>query len=297
MQRSPARLPKTRGAREHPSLTPSKLEMLELLVRYRYLTPGLLARAYGARQARGGKGLSYVRHQLANLLRRGYVRRFYHATRPSGHGSDQRVYTVSPEGAAFVLEPETMEKHRYAIYNRAKHKVNYGHHLALSTLQLIFDLGEGRTWTVEDFLADHEPGTRLQVKVRGEGSTTLYPDATLVLGFSGGRRARYHFELDLARKNLTRIRERFRAYAAFHAAQSPAEDEQLFTVFVAPNRVERKRVLEEANRTLGETDDPPFLFWNMERWYADGALRRPHEILAEGQVADLSGTSRRIVPA
>src|SRR5882672_8567133 len=70
-------------------LTGSRRRILDLLHRYRYLTPRLLTLAYDAERGRDVGLSSHVRQELSALWKHGLVERHYEGKRPTGQGSDQ----------------------------------------------------------------------------------------------------------------------------------------------------------------------------------------------------------------
>lgn len=304
-----------------PDLTGSRYHILELLHRYRYLTPRLLALAYS--KGTGG-ATSHVRHELALLNRHGLVERHYDSKRPRGRGSDQYVYALSATGARLALDSVTYSRDRHRIFRRARReRGNYDHHLAISELQLILDLG-GDDWTVEDFRSDErEPKSRFAVAISGRRSTQQ-PDARVTILLASGRQLLYLFEIDLERKSNLRTVQRFEAYGLYLAAKAasgkpPGRAECAEVVFVVTKESELERYLELAIPVLNRwapRERPPFLFWNMEDWHewqpmerreavgtprertrkwAVSTLRSPSQILREHQLCDIQGKQRRLV--
>jgi hypothetical protein len=307
MRHSPARLPKTRRA-DPEQLPPFELgeshrRMLQLLHRYRYLTASLLALAYSQER---GRGRSHVENELGKLYHRGYVERFYYSTRPAGYGSDAFVYSLAPKGGHEILDEHGKYKSaRLALYNRAKPKANYPHHLAVSTLQLILELGAG-PWKLDAFYADDAEQTKFTVTV-DHRRHTYYPDALAVLRFPNGKRSGYFFELDLVHRNEKLLDARFKAYTEHltanrddlrgaHGIRGAA------TVFVVPSEHELVRTIERAHEALddwGRKDRPVFLFWNLESWYhatkTGRGLNEPRQILAADNAVTIAGNPRRLV--
>ena len=297
-------------------LTPSRREILELLCRYRYMSASLLGLAY-AHGAGRGRGLSHVRHELSRLYQAGLVQRFYPGLRPRGLGSDEYIYVAAKPGARAVLAPDDYRRQQAQIYNRAQRKANYPHLLAITTLQLILELGQ-QSWTVEEFRADHEDpkGGSFRVKVLGK-TLTVWPDASAVFGFGNDQRTLYLFELDRERKNNQRIHDRFLAYAShltenLDLVKRENAVNNAVAVFVAPTERERDTLRVRAAGILGawsRRSRPQFLFWSMSDWHRAGhrrigsvnaksilpTLSLPEEILAATTVVSVEGKARRLV--
>jgi hypothetical protein len=306
-------------------MTGSRRRILELLHRYRYLTPRLLAIAYDT-ERRHDVGLSsHVRQELAALWRHGLIERYYDSKRPTGQGSEQFIYTISLAGGRHVLDRDAYSRERHRIFRRSQRvQGNYDHHLALASLQLILELGASE-WSVEAFRADERtPASRFTVRLNGSPHTSQ-PDAWVRLLLPSGQRPLYLFELDLERKNNQRTADRFEAYAAhLTGTELPkmlAREGASYAavVFIVPNESEVERFIEAAAPILaraGRRERPQFLFWNIEDWYEQQrmerrqavgttterarewsitTLRNPREILQARDVSDIHGRPRWLV--
>lgn len=196
--------------------------ILQLLYRYRYLTSELLGMLY---EADRGRGASHVRHHLRQLYDYGFVEKFY---RPAERGSTQYVYALSVEGAHLVVPTEDWPAERRRVYNRARGRQDYEHLLAVSLLQVLWDLGSSafedqfRTWA---YWADKE-GDAEHVRnsftvtlvdavgpAERESNVTVRPDTTVLIAHRArGFYLPIYFEIERTHKNLDRTRQRFRAY-------------------------------------------------------------------------------------
>jgi hypothetical protein len=284
-----------------------------------------LALAYDADRARKAGLASHVRQQLVALTRHDLVARHYDGKRPTGQGSEEYIYTVSLSGARQILDRDAYSEHRHRIFQRSQREQgNYDHHLALSSLQLILELGADE-WAVESFRPDERtPGSQFAVRLGGKHHTTQ-PDAWVTFALPSGQRPLYLFEIDLKRKNNLRTSERFEAYAAhLTSAELPkvlAREGASYAVvvFVVSSDAEVERFIEAATPILNRLtrrERPQFLFWNIEDWYepltmkrreAVGTaaertrqwtittLRSPQGILAALDVFDIHGKQRRLV--
>jgi hypothetical protein len=309
MSRPPrSRKPRNRAVPDSGPLaiTGSRRRVLELLAHYRYLSADLVAHAYSAKHGRGEK---HARNLLGGLFHNGFVRRYYHATRPAGDGGDSYVYSLGPSGARLVLADDEWAAQRASIYRRGELKENYDHQLAVSILQLILEHGE-QPWELEDFLADHETqDAQFMVDVPGLGRRTIWPDAEVVLRLANGARVLYMFEIDRSRRSHRRTDERFRGYSALLSGRSLERIRVargvtgVVVVFVEPGPAKvRSMILRAHNLAAAGAIPPPrpnFLFWNSETWFEqDGERRRlriPSQILAEESVLALNGKRRRLV--
>lgn len=323
---NPPRARSSRTQRPDPAtlapleITASRRRMLELLHRYRYLTPRLLALAYSNDEGRRGRGFWHVQHELGLLWRHGLVERHYEAKRPTGEGSEQFIYTLSKEGGRVALDPATYGRDRQLIYRRVERKRgNYDHHLGLASLQLILELGAS-PWTVESFRCDERSDrSRFRVRLDAGGEHTVQPDAWVTVGYPNGQQALYLFELDLARKNNERLDTRFDCYATYltrHGAalRNRERANNVVVVFVAPNEPEVLRLMERATPILARwsrRERPLFLFWNLEDWYETKQRRRisagtektwavrelcqPKSILARPTLTNIGGDERFLV--
>lgn len=285
--------------------------MLELLLKYRYLTATLLGRVYSDGDH---QGLKYVRNQLGKLYHNGFVERHYHSSRPAGEGSDPYIYTITPDGARAVLEREQWHEQRHLIWSRCEPKQHHDHHLGISSLQILLEHA-GQEWALDEFTSDHEEqASQLRVEVPGLGRRTIWPDAEAVLKFPSDKRALFLFEFDRTRRSTNRLDERFRAYAA-HLASKAAEKLKLeravsgiVVVFLAANDTELKRLVIRAHALMSDRTIPRsmFLFWNSALWYDRGdrgesgratapVLRDPRVVLAEESVLTVHGDRRRLI--
>jgi len=312
------------------NLLPSHHTILEILTDYRYLTPRLLSIPYGTRNGRDGRGLKYIQNQLGDLYHHGYVQRFYRSQRPSGYGSDQMVYVATHKGARAVSSPTDYMLERRALYNRAKQRASYEHHLGVSVLQMILELATKR-WQLLEFIPDEErdQSRKLETLVNGE-PTGFWPDASALIRFPddtkdpGDQQTLYLFELDLARRSNARMRDRFLAYAnhsrdrrqelaGLRKDKKTVPYNNVVTVFIAPTAIDRKRHRNLANQSLRTWSGkrPLFLFWSYEDWWdqlelsttRDGqertwkvpVLRKPERILDRDTIQTLGGDNRRLV--
>lgn len=209
------------------------LRVLKLLWRYGYLTREMAE--YAVASGVGGTG-GHVRNRLTRLWRYGFVSRFYRATPPGG-GSSQFVYTLTREGAKYILSEEHFRSSTKApmtptelrLKNLNKRKVNYEHTLATILWRLVWDLGirkvpevEHRAyWIDKEGDGSGEPRTsknRFSVVVEGR-KVTLYPDATVWLAWRpteahSGYYQPLFIEIERSHRNAIRSRERFLAYEA-----------------------------------------------------------------------------------
>lgn len=192
----------------------SARRILEYLYRYRYLTSELLAVVYQAEQ---GRGRYQVQHQLTKLWRYGLVERFY---RPAEWGSSQYVYSLSVDGAHLVVPEGDWSEERTRIYNLASPKADYEHPLAISLIQLLWDLGapsQSKLFNTLSVWQDREgskaePVNTFEAQVDGE-KVSVQPDLTLMIGHLKRNYYRpYFFEVERTHKNYERLRRRFRAY-------------------------------------------------------------------------------------
>ncbi len=320
------RKPRMRRVRPEQQLrlTGSQREALELLHEYGFLTPRLLALAYGSRQGRDGKGYWHLLRELRRLYDAGLVERFPSGTRLASAGSEECIYAITHAGGRAILDPAEYTEMRHDLYNREnKGRANFAHHVAIATLQLILTLGQ-YAWHLLEFEAEaRNPGACVKVRVRNQ-QLTFWPDARAVLetGREGTaqRRWRYLFEIDLTRKNSQRIADRFLAYAAYLAERQTGRtspSERGAAVFVVSSEREAERFMEIAAEVVAARSDgakAPFLFWNMQDWYEGhavgsgdraegsivaerpgGILRSPREILSQASLTTISGESRRLV--
>jgi len=201
----------------------SGLAILRLLYRYRYLTSELLGMLYEDERDRGA---SQVRHHLTELWRYGYVERFF---RPAERGSTQYVYVITGKGARAVF-PEDWAADRFRIQNLARPRGDYEHLLAVSLLQVLWDLGKGSIadrivekayWVDKEGDATHVRN-RFTVKLDGK-ATSVKPDTTvLITNRARGFSRPIFFEIERTHKNHQRTRERFRIYGELLGAQHAA---------------------------------------------------------------------------
>lgn len=304
-------------------MTGSRRRVLELLHRYRYLTPRMIALAYDTDRARKAGLSSHVRQELAALWKHGLIERYYDGKRPTGQGSEEYIYTLSPQGGRRVLDKETYSQHRQKIFRRSKREQgNYDHHLALTSLQLILELGASG-WSVGSFRPDERtPASRFTVPGQG----THQPDAWVQFILPSEVRPLYLFEVDLEHKNNQRTDQRFAAYAEYLTSPETARMLQredatyAAAVFVVRGETEIERMLERAITVLQDRPRrqlPQFFFWNMEGWYESRRMNRreavgtdnqrtrewtittvrdPRAILAEPPLCDLHGKPRWLLP-
>lgn len=282
-------------------LTASRRRILELLHHYRHLTPRLLALAYGWQRGPIGHGLSHLRHELGQLCREGLVARHQEYRRQIGDGSDERIYVLTTAGAKAILDAAAYTAVRHLVYRRNQRKRgNYAHHVALSELQLVLELG-GNPWRVEHFASDeHRARFRLdlpavdvpvagpvgQVRVVGGEQRGLQPDARVLIRFPSGQRTLFLFDLDLERRANARTDTRTLAY---HVLLSRHMDElkrtfavnNVVVVFVATGeraiehlRLRALHVVRSARSVAGLTPQPLFLFWNRQTWVSTETLHR-----------------------
>jgi hypothetical protein len=299
-------------AERQEQITASQHEVLELLHEYGFLTPRLLALAYGSRPGRDGRGYWHLQRELRRLFDAGLVERFGYGSRSAPAGSGECIYAITHQGGRAILDPVEYAETRHVFYNREnKGRADFTHHLAVATLQLILTLGQGE-WRLLEFQAeDRNPSACVRVRVRNR-LLNVWPDARAVVEprseVTSGRRRQYLFEIDLTRKNNQRIEDRFWAYLAYLAERqegSASAAEQTGAVFVVPSESEAERFIEIAARVVaarGGGPKAPFLFWNMEDWYevpvhagVGRLLRAPKEILMQGSLTTVSGSARRLV--
>lgn len=300
-------------------LTPSRRRVMELVHKYRYITPRLLAVAYG--HDRGGRGLSQVRHELGALWRHGYVLRHFWTQGPLGYGSPELIYAITPKGAREILEREAYAGVRHLIYRRAsERRANFQHHLALTELELVLELG-ARDWRVAGYSSD-ERRARVQLKLAGK-PYGLQPDAWVLAEFPDGQRALLLVEMDIARRENARLDQRFLAYGTLLTTRlddlkKRYDVNNAIVVFVEPSAGEVERVRGRALKVVREAGISPrpyFVFWNREAWFEeqqlvrrqqagrDGmrertwivrVLRDPAEVLAGAPVTGMSGKQRAL---
>ncbi len=294
-------------------LLPSHRNILRLLFHFRYGTTELIGRAY---EALRGRGQSLVRHELGRLYHAGYAERFYHSERPPGVGSSQYVYTLTPKGAREVLDSEDYSAHRQQVYNRQRSKSNVPHCLAISTLQLILELG-CRDPEVMEFSADQEhQDTRVKVALPESGEeVVVWPDARVAFEWATGGRSLYLFEVERSHKNRQRTMRRISAYAAYltdhlEAVKAAHSVDGVVVVFVADTDqrcVLLRRAAEDAVGGYGRQKRPMMLFWSMENWYRSSpnkvermprgvssrrALIEPQEIISSETFVTFEGKLR-----
>jgi hypothetical protein len=204
--------------------------ILEYLLRYRYLTSDLVGLLH---EEERGRGRYQVRQQLTKLWRYGLVERFF---RPADWGSNQYVYTVSVEGARLVVEPKHWPDERRKIYNLAAVKADYEHALAVSLLQVLWDLGsnsQAELFTTVSSWQDKEgtkSGTTNEFIAKVDGKALrILPDLTVLIAHQRRDYYRpYFFEIERTHKNYDRLRRRFLAYQYL---LSPAGDRPVAEVF------------------------------------------------------------------
>ncbi len=298
-------------------ITPSRRRILELVHKYRYMTPRLLAVAYG--KDRGGRGLSHVRHELGALWRHGYALRHFWTQGPLGYGSPELIYAITPKGAREILDSEAYAQVRQLIYRRAsERRANFDHHLALTQLELVLELG-ARDWRVAGYNSD-ERRARVQLKLAGK-AYGLQPDAWVLAEFPDGQRALLLVEMDIARRENARLDQRFLAYGTLLSTR--LEDlkkrygvNNVIALFVEPSDDEVARVRGRAIEVVREAKFSPrpyFVFWNRGAWFEEQQLARRHlagrngvrertwtvrvlrdpaEVLANALVTGMSGRQR-----
>ena len=214
------RMRRVRSERQE-QVTASQREVLELLHEYGFLTPRLLALAYGSRPGRDGRGYWHLQRELRRLFDAGLVERFSGGVRAAPTGSGECVYAITHQGGRAILDPLEYAETRHVFYNREnKGRVDFTHHVAVATLQLILTMGQGE-WRLQEFRAeDRNPRACVRVRVRNQ-LLTLWPDARAVVELrqdgTSCRRRQYLFEVDLTRKSNQRIEDRFLAYLTYVA--------------------------------------------------------------------------------
>jgi len=305
-------------------LSESHREILTHLVTYRYLTPRLLAVAYGHGE-REGRGLKHIRHELPRLVEAGYVARFNPNRQLVGFSNEELVYTATLKGARAVLDDETYEERRRQIFARSRRpKTNYQHQLGVSTLQLILSLGgEARGFHLVQFLPERDTAAVEIPAYDADGRRTrFYPDATTIFGFPAtGQETLYLFEFDLASKNSARLARRFRAYQTYLTTRADELRRRyrvngIVVVFIGPTADDVVALLRLAQQTMevSRRARPLFLFWNAEDWWTSvelsrrqkrtdpeerrwtvRVLRDPAEILAEDSLGSLDVPARKLV--
>lgn len=188
--------------------------ILEYLLHYRYLTSELMGLLH---EEEHGRGRYQVRQQLTKLWRYGLVERFF---RPADWGSNQYVYTVSVEGARLVVEPKHWPDERRKIYNLAAGKADYEHALAVSLIQVLWDLGARSQGGLFDTIASWQDkegdksGTTNEFLAKVDGKILrILPDLTVLIAHRRRNYFRpYFFEIERTHKNYDRLRRRFLAY-------------------------------------------------------------------------------------
>jgi hypothetical protein len=295
----------------------SALAILRLLYRYRYLTSELLGMVYEHEQ---GRGASQVRHHLTQLWRYGYVLRFY---RPAERGSTQYVYALSVEGAHLVVPDEDWPVERRRVYNRARGRRDYEHLLAVSLLQVLWDLGSPqfdelfRTvayWVDKDGDAEHVRNSFTVQLERERG--TVRPDTTVLIAHRArGYYRPVFFEIERTHKNLDRTRQRFRIYDELltkqHAAAAAVFKREVgkvpekgMAVFVAGNWRHAEALRQVARNTLGldergKKTTPDMWFTSLEEFFVERDGREeilPPPALFERPIAvNLAGVRGRLV--
>lgn len=236
-------------------------------------------------------------------LRAGLVARFPAASRTTPAGSEECVYVLTHRGGRAVLDAVEYAAVRQGLYAReGKHRANFTHHVAVATLQLVLTLGQSG-WRLVDFKSeDRDPSACVRVRHRGR-NLTAWPDASAVAEAPGGkgtRRLRYLFEIDLTRKSNPRLSDRFAAYAAYAAAARQGSVPATHgIVFAVPGEREIERFIRLAAEAVAAErpgSAPPFLFWNLDDWYAaPGDLRSPSAIVGAKALSTLTGDSRRLI--
>ncbi len=193
----------------------SAFRVLRFLRDYRYLTSELAGILY---EAHHGRGRYQVRNQLTLLERYGYAKRH---RRPAEVGSNQYVYTLSVEGGHLVIDDKDWSAERRKVYNRATTKSDYEHALAVTFLQILWDLGSREhedLFSTELYWSDKHGDDReitnaFEATVEGD-PVRIHPDTTVLIRH--GRRDYVRpifFEIERSRKNDERTAKRFRAYA------------------------------------------------------------------------------------
>lgn len=305
-------------------LSQSHKEILHHIVTYRYLTPRLLAVAYGHGE-REGRGLKHIRHELPRLHAAGYVARFNPSRQLVGFSNEELVYTATLKGARAVLDDETYEERRRQIFARSRRpKTNYQHQLGVSALQLILSLGaKPQGFQVVQFLPERDTAAVEIPAYDADGRRTrFYPDATAIFRFPAtGQETLYLFEFDLAPKNTARLARRFQAYQTYLTTRADELRRRyrvngVVVVFIGPTHDDVVGLLRLAQQTLqaSRRARPLFLFWNAEDWWTSVELRRrqkrtdpeerrwtvrvlrdPADILAEEALGSLGVPARKLV--
>lgn len=279
------------------SLSPSRREILACLHQYSALTPRLLAAVYGARAARGGRGYWHIQRQLGQLHAAGLIERRRTARVRVGGGSEEFVYSLTPQGARELLSVAEYSRVRRRLYALGRGRdVNCEHALAVATLQVVLTLGQDG-WALREFHRD-ERG-----KTPGGEPGQVCPDAVARIESAKGEEQRLVFEIDLARKSDQRIKDRFVGYASYLAGESAYGANHCMrsvVVMVVP----AERELERLMRLACEIEPSARIayelaIWNADDWYepAGGGrrLRLPRTILSEESLATVTGESRRLV--
>lgn len=291
--------------------------ILELLYGYRYLTSELIGMLY---EAQRGRGASQVRHHLRQLYDYGLVEKFY---RPAERGSTQYVYTLSVEGAHLIVPDEDWPSERRRVYNRTRGRQDYEHLLAVSLLQVLWDLGSPKFerlfrteayWVDKDGDAEH---VRNSFTARlGRELATVRPDTTALIAHRArGFYRPLFFEIERTHKNLERTRLRFRVYDELLTKQHPAVAEVFkrevdkvpekgMVVFVAANRRHAETLRQVANNTLGLAErgkktTPDMWFTSLEELFVEQDGREeiipPAALFERPIVVNLAGTRGRLV--
>jgi hypothetical protein len=216
--------------------------------------------------------------------------------------NEELVYVLTTAGAKAVLEAAEYSRIRHLIYRRNDRgkRSNVRHHLALSELQLVLELGSTE-WQVEQFVTDERrsrfsvnlpavdvpgAGPLGQVKTIGDEQRGLQPDARALIRFPSGQRTLLLFDVDVQRRANARTDTRTLAY---HVLVSRHLDEIMrayavnnaVVVFVAPGeraleqlRIRAQHVVRAGRAAARLIAQPLFLFWNRGGWFARETLRR-----------------------
>lgn len=218
--------------------------VLELLVRYRYLSPQLVTWYIEQKGLRGGY---QALHELTRVWRHGLAQRYPRPAEPwtydakdgrrQGPGSSQYVYTATLAGARMVVGPEDWSAERKGIEARAREpQVSFDHALAITLLQMLWDLGGPSsplaTTAPGGYWSDRDPASpvgrgfavelssaKKDVEYRKEHGLDpgkprkyrVFPDTTVLLDW-GTHTWPVFFEIERTHKNEKRELERLKAY-------------------------------------------------------------------------------------
>jgi len=245
--------------------------LLRIALRYGYLTRDLAALAYTHAHPRG-VGASHVRDELTDLVRNGYLHRFYRPVDPRS-GSRQYVYAASVKAAhLFDDEHHWTRSTLKQISNRANPHRDYDHQLGLALLRILWDAGsvpytdpaQPETYRFQTVAYWDHPHT-FSVRVASKRAQ-VRPDTTILLyrhyeAENRRHHRRIHVELERTRKNLKRTDWRFLLYRELLAdpqgqvaraikAQAGVAPEQASALFIAADHEHMLQLLSSAETAL-----------------------------------------------